>query len=117
VRRYALVTAAGGTLASLTASITPVVFLTHGPAITQAVAVIAHSMQAWTANALGFVVGRCKLERIACESDWVQPLNLSSEKLVSKSAFKMQRAPLHRGHRGGVVPQRGRGGAAQVESS
>ena len=31
------------------------------------------------------------------ESDWFQPLNLSSEKLVPKCGFKMQLAPLHGG--------------------
>jgi hypothetical protein len=57
---------------------------------------------------------------------WFQPLHLSSENPVSKFAFKLQLAPLQRGHRGarqgGVVrvhllPRHpARGGAARVDS-
>ena len=43
-------------MASLTASITPVVFLTHGPAVTQAAAYIAQGMQAWSASVCGVVI-------------------------------------------------------------
>lgn len=43
--KHAAAAAPGSPLASLTASITPIVFLTHGPAITQAAAVVAHGMQ------------------------------------------------------------------------
>jgi hypothetical protein len=68
-------------------------------------------------------VGRCKLNPVdpQLESAWFQPLNLSSEKLVSKLCFQMQLAPLHRGRRthvpGGSVRHARRGGAAQAESS
>ena len=48
----ALGASASAAASSVSASITPIVFLTHGPAITHAVAVVAQGAQAWASNAV-----------------------------------------------------------------